>query len=228
MAVGGIQQSTKKGTMETAMPFLQLSPLPLLLPSPQLMPSLSSSDGSPRRRSCMRLVITIDDIGVDVIDVERLRSSIKKANILSQWNTLCVPTPAPATEPTALASVGGSHCGTPFHTLLCTFFEPCKIRDFPMPLLNRYTGGPTIGEKFPSIEVRKGNYLVISWCFCAKTYLPFFFLQLKFTLFTVSLYRPEPWAKSCPLFGVGVKWYLSFSRAVSHHSEFARTYVHRQ
>ena len=54
----------------------------------------------------MCLVITIDDKGVDVIDVGRLRSQIKEANILSQWNTSCVPTPAPNTEPTALTSGG--------------------------------------------------------------------------------------------------------------------------
>jgi hypothetical protein len=40
MAVGGIQQSTKKGTMGTAMPLLPLSLLPSLLPSPQLTPSI--------------------------------------------------------------------------------------------------------------------------------------------------------------------------------------------
>jgi hypothetical protein len=45
MVVGGIQQSTKKRTMETAMPLLLLLPLPLLLPSPQLRPLLSSSIG---------------------------------------------------------------------------------------------------------------------------------------------------------------------------------------
>jgi hypothetical protein len=44
MAVGGIQQSTKKGTTETAMPLLLLSPLPLLLPSPRLMLLLSSQN----------------------------------------------------------------------------------------------------------------------------------------------------------------------------------------
>jgi hypothetical protein len=54
----------------------------------------------------MCLVITIDDKGVDVIDVGRLRSRIKEANILSQWNTSCVPTPAATTEPTALTSGG--------------------------------------------------------------------------------------------------------------------------
>jgi hypothetical protein len=54
----------------------------------------------------MCLVITIDDKGVDVIDVGRLRSWIKEANILSQWNTSCVPTQAPTTEPTALTSGG--------------------------------------------------------------------------------------------------------------------------
>ncbi len=53
----------------------------------------------------MCLVITIDDKGVDVIDVGRLRSQIKEANVLSQWNTSCVPTPAPTTEPTALTIV---------------------------------------------------------------------------------------------------------------------------
>jgi hypothetical protein len=54
----------------------------------------------------MCLVITIDDKGVDVIDVRRLRSQIKEANIPSQWNTSCVPTPAPSTEPIVLASGG--------------------------------------------------------------------------------------------------------------------------
>jgi hypothetical protein len=54
----------------------------------------------------MGLVITIDDKGIDVIDVGRLRSQIKETNILSQWNTSCVPTPAPKTEPTVLASGG--------------------------------------------------------------------------------------------------------------------------
>jgi hypothetical protein len=42
-----------------------------------------------------------------------------------------------------------------------------------------------------------------------------------------SLYRPELWA----IFFVhcfGVKWYLSFSCAVSHHTEFACMYVRRQ
>ncbi len=34
MAVGEIQQSTKKWTRETAMPLLPLSPLPSLLPCP--------------------------------------------------------------------------------------------------------------------------------------------------------------------------------------------------
>jgi hypothetical protein len=51
----------------------------------------------------MCLVITIDDKGVDAIDVRMLRSWIKEANILSQGNTSCAPTPAPRTEPTALA-----------------------------------------------------------------------------------------------------------------------------
>jgi hypothetical protein len=46
MAVGGIQQPTKKETTETAMPLLPLLPLPSLLPSPQLMLLLLSSDGS--------------------------------------------------------------------------------------------------------------------------------------------------------------------------------------
>jgi hypothetical protein len=71
----------------------------------------------------MCLVITIDDKGVDVIDVGRLRSWIKEANILSQWNTSCVPTPAPTTEPTAL-TLGGAivvrqfiHSCTPFLNL---------------------------------------------------------------------------------------------------------------
>jgi hypothetical protein len=54
----------------------------------------------------MCLVITIDDKGINVIDVGRLRSWIKDANILSQWNTSCVPTLAPITEPTALTSGG--------------------------------------------------------------------------------------------------------------------------
>ncbi len=54
----------------------------------------------------MCLIITIDDKGIDAIDVGRLRSWIKEANILSQWITSCVPTPALATEPTALASGG--------------------------------------------------------------------------------------------------------------------------
>jgi hypothetical protein len=54
----------------------------------------------------MCLVITIDDKDVDVIDVGRLRSQIKEANILSQWNTSCVPTPAPIAKPTALTSGG--------------------------------------------------------------------------------------------------------------------------
>jgi hypothetical protein len=54
----------------------------------------------------MCLVITIDDKGVDVIDVGRLRSWIKEANILSQRNTSCVPTPAPKTEPTVLVTGG--------------------------------------------------------------------------------------------------------------------------
>jgi hypothetical protein len=52
----------------------------------------------------MCLVITIDDKGINVIDVGRLRSWIKEANILSHWNTSCVPTPALLTEPAALAS----------------------------------------------------------------------------------------------------------------------------
>jgi hypothetical protein len=51
MVVGGIQQSTKKGTMETAMPLLLLLPLPLLLPSPQLRPLLLISFGG---RNCGR------------------------------------------------------------------------------------------------------------------------------------------------------------------------------
>jgi hypothetical protein len=54
----------------------------------------------------MCLVITINDKGVDVIDVGRLRSWIKETNIFSQWNTSCVTTPAPNNEPTALASGG--------------------------------------------------------------------------------------------------------------------------
>jgi hypothetical protein len=54
----------------------------------------------------MCLVITIDDKGIDVIDVGRLRSWINKAGILSQWNTSCVPIRAPTLEPTALASGG--------------------------------------------------------------------------------------------------------------------------
>ncbi len=56
------------------------------------------------------------------------------------------------------AGFRGSHSGTPVHTLLCTFFEPCKIRDFPIPLSERCTGEWTIGEKFPSTKVREGNY----------------------------------------------------------------------
>jgi hypothetical protein len=52
------------------------------------------------------LVITIDDKGNDVIDVGRLRSWIKEANILSQWNTSYASTPAPTTEPRVLASGG--------------------------------------------------------------------------------------------------------------------------
>jgi hypothetical protein len=62
----------------------------------------------------MCLVITIDDKGVDVIDVGRLRSRIKEANILSQLNTSCVPTPAPRTEPTALTSRGAILSGYQF------------------------------------------------------------------------------------------------------------------
>jgi hypothetical protein len=54
----------------------------------------------------MCLVITINDKGIDVIDVGRLRSWRNEANILSQWNTSCVPTPDPTTEPTALTSGG--------------------------------------------------------------------------------------------------------------------------
>jgi hypothetical protein len=54
----------------------------------------------------MSLVITIDDKGIIVIDIGRLRNWIKEANILSQWNTSCVPTPGPCTEPTALTSGG--------------------------------------------------------------------------------------------------------------------------
>ncbi len=65
----------------------------------------------------MCLVITIDDKGVDVIDVGRLRSRIKEANILSQWNTSCVPTPAPSTEPTALTSGGA--------IVVCQFIHSC-------------------------------------------------------------------------------------------------------
>jgi hypothetical protein len=103
MAVGGIQQSTKTGTTETAMLLLPLSLLPLLSPSPRLPPSLLGSNGSSSWRSCMCLVITIDDKGVDAIDVKMLRSWIKEANILFQWNTSCAPTPAPRTEPTLLA-----------------------------------------------------------------------------------------------------------------------------
>jgi hypothetical protein len=45
MAVGVIQQSTKKKMTETAMPLLLLSPLPLLSPSPRLTPLLLSSNG---------------------------------------------------------------------------------------------------------------------------------------------------------------------------------------
>jgi hypothetical protein len=61
----------------------------------------------------MCLVITINDKGVDVIDVGRLRSWI---------------------------NFRGSHSGTPVHTLLCTFIVPRKIRDITMPLSKRCTG----------------------------------------------------------------------------------------
>jgi hypothetical protein len=71
----------------------------------------------------MCLVITIDDKGVNVIDVGRLRSWIKEANILTQWNTSCVPTLARTTEPMVLASGGAIvvrqfiHSCTPFLNL---------------------------------------------------------------------------------------------------------------
>jgi hypothetical protein len=65
----------------------------------------------------MCLVITIDDKGINVIDVGSLRSQIKEANILSQWNTSCVPTPAPLTEPTVLASGGA--------IVVCQFIHSC-------------------------------------------------------------------------------------------------------
>jgi hypothetical protein len=54
----------------------------------------------------MCLVITINDKGVNVIDVEWLRIWIKEANFFSQWNTSCVPTRAPIAEPAVLASGG--------------------------------------------------------------------------------------------------------------------------
>jgi hypothetical protein len=66
----------------------------------------------------MCLVITIDDKGVNVIDVGRLRSWIKEANILSQWNTSCVPTPDTTTEPTVLTSGGA--------IVVCQFIHSCK------------------------------------------------------------------------------------------------------
>jgi hypothetical protein len=80
----------------------------------------SCEDACNSGRSCMCLVITIDEKGITVIDVGRLRSWIKDANILCQWNTSCVPTPEPATEPTALVSGGDIvvrqfiHCWAPF------------------------------------------------------------------------------------------------------------------
>jgi hypothetical protein len=46
MAVGGIQQSTKKGTTETAMLLLLLLPMLLLSPSLRLTLSLLSINGS--------------------------------------------------------------------------------------------------------------------------------------------------------------------------------------
>ena len=65
----------------------------------------------------MCLVITIDDKGVDVIDVGRLRSQIKETNILSQWNTSYVPTQEPTTEPTVLALVED--------VVVCKFMHSC-------------------------------------------------------------------------------------------------------
>jgi hypothetical protein len=71
----------------------------------------------------MCLVITINDKGINIIDVGRLRSWIKETNIFSQWNTSYVPTPAPTTEPTALTSAGAIavrhfiHSCTPFLNL---------------------------------------------------------------------------------------------------------------
>ncbi len=73
----------------------------------------------------MCFVITINDKGINVIDIGRLRSRIKDANILYQWNTSCVPSPEPTTEPTALVSGGGM--------LSVHLLEPSKIKDFLIP-----------------------------------------------------------------------------------------------
>jgi hypothetical protein len=69
MAVGEIQQSTKKGTRETAMPLLPLSPLPSLLPSPQLMLSLSPSPPSLSLSQKLPLAVTISTTAADGVSI---------------------------------------------------------------------------------------------------------------------------------------------------------------
>ncbi len=72
----------------------------------------------------MCLVITINDKGINIIDVEGLRSRIKDANILC-WNTSCVPTPEPITEPTGLVS-GGDIVVSQFIHSCASFLNPVR------------------------------------------------------------------------------------------------------
>jgi hypothetical protein len=116
---------------------------------------------TPSRRSFMCLVITINDKGINVIDLGRLRSQIKDANILCQGNTSCVPTP----EPTHSTGFRGRHSCTPVHTILCTFLEPSKIRDFLMPLLKRCIGV----ELYTNLVFSVGIRLVFLGIYQTKT-----------------------------------------------------------
>jgi hypothetical protein len=73
----------------------------------------------------MCLLITINDRGINVIDVGMLRSWIKDTNILCKWNTSCVPTPEPTTEPTALVS-GGDIVVRQFIHSCAPFWNPAR------------------------------------------------------------------------------------------------------